>query len=182
MSLEGKASGYTVKGKLTGMPDTIRGYSAYEVAVINGFKGTEQEWLDSLDGTKVPQEQLVDAVAAYFVDNPVEDGLPGHDGTTFTPHVDSKGNLSWTNDGNKANPETVNIKGDKGDSPVKGVDYFTEAEKSAIAKEAASMVDALEGVMQESVYDPQGKRQDVFAYVDSIMAQYAGVAQASIED
>lgn len=28
----------------------IRGQSAYEVAVNNGFKGTEQEWLDSLQG------------------------------------------------------------------------------------------------------------------------------------
>lgn len=28
----------------------IRGQSAYEVAVNNGFEGTEQEWLDSLQG------------------------------------------------------------------------------------------------------------------------------------
>lgn len=27
-----------------------RGYSAYEVAVLNGYTGTEQEWLDSLVG------------------------------------------------------------------------------------------------------------------------------------
>lgn len=27
-----------------------RGYSAYEIAVQNGFEGTEQEWLDSLQG------------------------------------------------------------------------------------------------------------------------------------
>jgi len=27
-----------------------RGYSAYELAVRNGFKGTEQEWLDTLQG------------------------------------------------------------------------------------------------------------------------------------
>ena len=28
----------------------IQGKSAYEVAVENGFKGTEQEWLESLKG------------------------------------------------------------------------------------------------------------------------------------
>lgn len=28
-----------------------RGYSAYEIAVQNGFEGTEQEWLDSLQGS-----------------------------------------------------------------------------------------------------------------------------------
>lgn len=27
-----------------------RGYSAYEVAVMNGYKGTEEEWLESLKG------------------------------------------------------------------------------------------------------------------------------------
>lgn len=99
MSLEGKASGFTLKGKLSGLPDTIRGYSAYEVAVLNGFKGTEEEWLASLKGEK-------------------------------------------------------GDKGDKGEP----------------------------GDMSASVYDPSGKRQDVFAYVDNVMAQYAGVAQASIED
>jgi hypothetical protein len=28
----------------------IQGKSAYEIAVENGFKGTEQEWLESLKG------------------------------------------------------------------------------------------------------------------------------------
>lgn len=31
-------------------PDVIRGKSAYEVAVANGFEGTETEWLESLKG------------------------------------------------------------------------------------------------------------------------------------
>ena len=30
--------------------EVLRGYSAYQVAVLNGFEGTEQEWLDSLKG------------------------------------------------------------------------------------------------------------------------------------
>ncbi|MBR6568823.1 MAG: hypothetical protein IKK75_00030 [Clostridia bacterium] len=30
---------------------TWRGYSAYEIAVQNGFEGTEAEWLDSLKGS-----------------------------------------------------------------------------------------------------------------------------------
>lgn len=30
----------------------VRGFSAYEIAVLNGFKGTEEEWLATLkDGT-----------------------------------------------------------------------------------------------------------------------------------
>ena len=33
---------------------TIRGYSAYQVAVLEGFEGTEAEWLDSLIGPMGP--------------------------------------------------------------------------------------------------------------------------------
>jgi len=32
-----------------------RGYSAYEIAVINGYIGTEEEWLDSLVGPPGPE-------------------------------------------------------------------------------------------------------------------------------
>ena len=44
-----------------------------------------------------------------------KDGADGEDGATFTPSVDSAGNLSWTNNKGLANPPTVNIKGPKGD-------------------------------------------------------------------
>lgn len=30
--------------------DALKGKSAYEIAVDNGFRGTEQEWLESLKG------------------------------------------------------------------------------------------------------------------------------------
>ena len=48
------------------------------------------------------------------------DGLPGEDGVTFTPSMSDGGDLSWTNDGGKANPKTVNLKGPKGDTGAKG--------------------------------------------------------------
>ena len=70
------------------------GKSAYEIAVDNGFVGTETEWLESLKGKQ---------------------------GATFTPYVSSNGELSWTNDGDKKNPATVNIKGSKGDRGDSGV-------------------------------------------------------------
>ena len=70
------------------------GKSAYEIAVDNGFVGTETEWLESLKGKQ---------------------------GATFTPYVSSSGELSWTNDGDKKNPATVNIKGSKGDRGDSGV-------------------------------------------------------------
>ena len=70
------------------------GKSAYEIAVDNGFVGTETEWLESLKGV---------------------------DGTTFIPSVSKEGNLSWSNDDGKENPTTVNIKGAKGDRGDSGV-------------------------------------------------------------
>lgn len=74
MSLIGSAdSSRILRGKLSGLK-AIHGYSAYEVAVVNGFDGTVDEWLASL-------------------------------------------------------------KGASGDTPVKGVDYYTNDEKQAFIEE-----------------------------------------------
>ena len=42
------------------------------------------------------------------------DGTNGTDGVTFTPSVSAAGVISWTNDGGKVNPPSVNIKGETG--------------------------------------------------------------------
>lgn len=49
-----------------------------------------------------------------------EQGDTGARGITFTPVVDSEGNISWSNDGGIENPQTVNITGPKGDTGAKG--------------------------------------------------------------
>lgn len=47
MSIKGKAESYVeMKGSLS-IPDMIVGKSAYEIAVMHGFEGTEEEWLAS---------------------------------------------------------------------------------------------------------------------------------------
>lgn len=52
MSVTGNAEAKKVlKGKVF-TPDTINGKSAYEIAVINGFDGSEEEWLLSIKGEK----------------------------------------------------------------------------------------------------------------------------------
>lgn len=38
----------------------LRGYSAYEIAVQNGFTGTEEEWLDSLVSSGLPDKITLD--------------------------------------------------------------------------------------------------------------------------
>ena len=49
-----------------------------------------------------------------------EKGDTGAAGTTFTPSVAADGTLSWTNDGGKTNPDSVNIKGPQGNPGEKG--------------------------------------------------------------
>lgn len=44
----------------------------------------------------------------------------GVNGTTYTPSVSAAGEISWTNDGGKDNPEPVNIKGPKGNTGPQG--------------------------------------------------------------
>jgi hypothetical protein len=48
----------------------IRGRSAYEVAVDNGFSGSEAEWLESLQYslTEEDKAEIADIVAAKFID------------------------------------------------------------------------------------------------------------------
>lgn len=86
-------------------------------------------------------------------------GAKGETGTTFTPAVSGDGVMSWTNDGGKANPASVNIKGPKGDTgakgatgakgdkgdtgakgadgktPVKGTDYWTAADRTSMVND-----------------------------------------------
>ncbi len=40
----------------------LKGKSAYECAVEAGFQGTEQEWLDSLQGGEAVKDSEVDAM------------------------------------------------------------------------------------------------------------------------
>ena len=49
-----------------------------------------------------------------------EQGDTGARGITFTPVVDSEGNISWSNDGGLENPQTVNVTGPQGDTGAKG--------------------------------------------------------------
>ena len=80
--------GESAEGFNVGFGDikTLRGKSAYEIAVDNGFIGTEAEWLVSLHG---------------------KDGRDGKDGKDGKNGIDGK----------------------DGKTPVKGTDYYTEADK-----------------------------------------------------
>ena len=215
MSLEGRASGFTVKGKLAGMPDTIRGYSAFEVAVLNGFKGTEQEWLASLKGAKGDKGDAVKGDPGYTPQKGIDyfdgkdgytprkgiDYFDGEDGASITVQsvsesaADGGSNVVTFSDGKKVTIKNGN-KGNPGYTPQKGVDYFDGEDGVTIVSfvrtsgngqpgttdiYALNLSDGRSinvpiyngadgegaGDMLSTTYDPQGKRQDVFAYVDT---------------
>lgn len=51
MSINGKAESVVKLRGSVSLPDMIVGKSAYEIALMHGFKGTVEEWLESLKGT-----------------------------------------------------------------------------------------------------------------------------------
>ena len=116
------------------------GDSAYDIAKKNGFDGTEEEWLNSLKGE-------------YGLDG--QDGISAThswDGTTLiitsasgTSSANLKGNPGAQGDkgekgdkGDKGETGAQGEKGDKGEKgqdgyiPIKGTDYWTEADKDEI--------------------------------------------------
>jgi hypothetical protein len=75
MSLKGKTTEtQKLRGNINRLAE-LRGYSAYEVAVINGFEGTEEEWLESLVGEHEPPLYVTmtgDDANGYTVDHTYE--------------------------------------------------------------------------------------------------------------
>lgn len=119
-----------------------RGYSAYEIAVQNGYSGTEEQWLASLVGPQGPQ------------------GIQGIQGPTG-PQGDKgdTGPQGPKGDTGDRGPQGIQgaqgptgptgpqgPKGDTGDSPVRGVDYWTAADQAAIIAEVLEELPAAEGV------------------------------------
>lgn len=71
-------------------------------------------------------------------------------GTTFTPAIDSNGVISWTNDGGKANPVPVNVKGSKGDTGPQGVPGPTgNTGPQGVPGPAGQTIQIMDGVYRE---------------------------------
>ena len=74
----------------------------------------------------------------------------GENGATFIPSVSDEGVISWTNDKGLPNPKPVNIMGKPGvdgidgkdgkdgKTPQKGIDYYTEDDKSEMVQAVLS--------------------------------------------
>lgn len=111
--------------------------NAYQIAVENGFVGTETDWLESLKG-----EKGADGKDGINGKNGI-DGQDGTDGRGITSsEINESGELVLTySDGLTANVGVVvgakGEKGDKGDTGADGQDYvLTENDKHEIAQTA----------------------------------------------
>lgn len=89
------------------------------------------------------------------------DGERGEKGTTFTPSVSEDGTLSWSNDGGLANPDPVNI---TGPMPVKGTDYWTEADKQEILNDIAES----DNIVAANANQLNGKGAEFYATAEAV--------------
>lgn len=95
-----------------------------------------------------------------------------YDGATFTPSVDDDGNLSWTNDKGRANPETKNI---KGYSPKIIVKEITGGKQLVITDYSGSQtVDILDGTDGTNGYSPKIVVRDVTDGKELVITDYSG--------
>lgn len=120
------------------------GKSAYQIAVDNGFKGTEEEWLASLKGKNGKDGYTPIKGVDYF------DGANGKDGKDGKDGVDGKNGQ----DGQDGKDGYTPIKGvdyfdgkdgADGHTPVKGQDYWTDADKQEIVDEVIAEIPSDEG-------------------------------------
>lgn len=147
MSLEGKASGRTLVGNINRCD--LLTISAYGIAVKNGFKGTEEEWLESLKGASAqiyvgegemppgyavqidptgenPLDEIdvmiADAVEAYIKENDITGGGINEEELQEVVNAAlAQAKVSGEFDGKDG------IDGKDGYTPIKGVDYFDGA-------------------------------------------------------
>lgn len=93
--------------------EVVRGYSAYQVAVMNGFEGTEAEWLESLKGHPDKQE-IIDEVLEQIPEGGGDAG-PGVTAISVTEAAD--GTVTMVNTLTTGGTETIVISPDANGKP-----------------------------------------------------------------
>ena len=137
------------------------GLSAYEIAVKNGFKGTETEWLESLKGKKGSTPYILDGY--WYLDEVntgvKAEGKDGRDG--YTPYIL---NGYWYINGVNTNVKAQGVDGKNGvdgtdgkdgadgkdgHTPVKGTDYFTPADINGMVQSVIAALPKYNGEVTE---------------------------------
>lgn len=147
----------------TGSGFKVLGYYGTKAALDAAQKATAQPGDAYGVGAAEPYDiYIFDGITGEFVNNGPLQGAKGDTGPQGPqgPKGDA-GETGPQGPRGEVGPQgPTGPAGADGKTPVKGTDYFTDADKEEVVQSAAESV--------ASVYDPQGKRTDVFKYVDDL--------------
>ena len=127
----------------------IKGYYASTAALEEGVPAPAPGDAYCVGSAAPYDVYIYDGVSGEWINNGTIQGAKGDTGaagTTFTPHVDVNGNLSWTNDGGLDNPTTQNIRGDtgaKGETGAAGKSAYAAAVEAGYTGTEATFYAAL---------------------------------------
>ena len=127
----------------------IKGYYASTAALEEGVPKPAPGDAYCVGSTAPYDVYIYDGVSGEWINNGTIQGAKGDTGaagTTFTPHLDGNGNLSWTNDGGLDNPETQNIRGAagaKGETGAAGKSAYAAAVEAGYTGTEATFYAAL---------------------------------------
>lgn len=123
------------------------GLSAYEIALRNGFEGTEEEWLESLKGAKGdtgPQGTKGDKGDKGDTGSQGAGGPQGPKGDTG-PQGPQGVQGPKGDKGDKGDTGAAGSNGKDGKTPVKGKDYFTDADKAEMVSDVIASLPVYNG-------------------------------------
>ena len=128
-----------------------RGESAYEIAVKNGYEGTEAEWLKSLQD--IDPETIEKAVTKYLNNNPIDAPVKSVNEKTGEVKLNAEdvGAISSEHFQEAVDEvltkakESGEFNGEDGKTPEKGVDYFTEEDKSELVTDVLNSLPTWNG-------------------------------------
>ena len=127
----------------------IKGYYASTAALEEGVPAPAPGDAYCVGSAAPYDVYIYDGVSGEWINNGTIQGAKGDTGaagTTFTPHVDGNGNLSWTNDGGLDNPTTQSIRGDtgaKGETGAAGKSAYAAAVEAGYTGTEATFYAAL---------------------------------------
>ena len=127
----------------------IKGYYASTAALEEGVPAPAPGDAYCVGSAAPYDVYIYDGVSGEWINNGTIQGAKGDTGaagTTFTPHLDGNGNLSWTNDGGLDNPATQNIRGDtgaKGETGAAGKSAYAAAVEAGYTGTEATFYAAL---------------------------------------
>ena len=150
----------------TGRGLTVLSYYASKAALDAAQNGTAKAGDAYGVGAAQPYDiYIFDGITGEFINNGPLQGAKGDKGDTGAqgPAGPAGADGAPGKDGDTGPQGPKGDPGADGKTPVKGTDYFTAADKKEIADAAAESV--------SSVYDPRGKRTDIYKYVDDAIGK-----------